>query len=42
MQEAQEAFEAAQGSHNPNRIMELLETNPYHIDSLFALFELYR
>jgi hypothetical protein len=33
---------SAQASYDPNNIAALLQQYPYHIDSLMAMFELYR
>ena len=39
---SQMAFEDCQASYDPANIAALLQNYPYHIDSLMAMFDLYR
>ena len=39
---AQELFEQAQASYDPNQVLELLNHHPYHVDALLAASDLYR
>ena len=38
----QAAFEDCQATYDPANIAALLQNYPYHIDSLMAMFDLYR
>ncbi|KAK9851873.1 hypothetical protein WJX84_005125, partial [Apatococcus fuscideae] len=38
----QRVFEQSQASMDPNRIVQILQQHPYHIDSLLTMYELYR
>ena len=42
VQEVQAAFEQAQASYDPNNIVNLLQHHPYHVDSLLAMYDVYR
>lgn len=37
LQTAQQDFERAQSSYDPNQIMQVLQWHPYHVDSLLAI-----
>ena len=39
---AQQLFEQAQASYDPNQLLNLLQHYPYHADTLLAASELYR
>lgn len=41
-QSTQRAFERCQASYDPNSIIALLQHNPYHLDSLLAMYDMYR
>ncbi|KAK9846792.1 hypothetical protein WJX84_000742, partial [Apatococcus fuscideae] len=41
-QAVQRVFEQSQASMDPNRIVQILQQHPYHIDSLLTMYELYR
>lgn len=42
LQAVQYEFEEAQATHDPNQVAAVLQIHPYHIDTLLAMFDLYR
>jgi hypothetical protein len=41
-QAVQELYEEAQASHDPNNVAALLGSQPYHLDALLTMHDLYR